>query len=566
MRNLRFQEVLLLSRRERAARSVILDQDVTIVLGKNDTGKSALLKSIYASFGATAAVVHPRWDSAAVISFVKFTVDDIPFSILRAGSFYALFDASENLIFCGDRVLNGLGPILADLLSYKIVLTSSSNEPVPPPPQYFFLPFYVDQDEGWRENWSSFAHLRQVREWRKNMVEFHTGIRPNEYYTAKSALVQTQSRLREARAEVAVVERMVAEVRNDAAPTFDIDLDSFQQQVKALLDECGRLKSIEEQLSSKLNELYARRHTLQTQIDVAAASLKEVAGDYRFATERITHSEVECPTCGALYSNSFAERFAIAQDEDRLTELIIQLKQELSPIGEEIQKLSAQHSNQRAEIQRINGLLDQRQGEVTMRAVIQSEGRKEINQLLAGRVDDARERVTAAAATVESRKADLKSYEDPDRTERILDRYHGLMKSYLNELRVFTLPERAYEQVWSNISETGSDLPRALLAYYFAILTLIQEFSTSTICPIVIDSPNQQGQDQESIRTMLQFIRDHRPKGAQMILAIEDRSGVSFGGSVLELSDRYHLLRTSEYDTVDAVVTPLLSRALSQQS
>lgn len=34
MRNLRFHEIFLLSRRERAARRVALDQRITVVLGK----------------------------------------------------------------------------------------------------------------------------------------------------------------------------------------------------------------------------------------------------------------------------------------------------------------------------------------------------------------------------------------------------------------------------------------------------------------------------------------------------------------------------------------------------
>jgi len=232
-------------------------------------------------------------------------------------------------------------------------------------------------------------------------------------------------------------------------------------------------------------------------------------------------------------------------------------------VEDEAQGLSAEHSNQRAEIQQINALLEQRQGEITVRTLIQAEGRKEVNQMFAGRVDSARERVTAADIAVSQQRMRLREFEDPERTNRILDRYRSLMRSYLNELRVFTLEERTYQQITSNISETGSDLPRALLAYYFSILNVTAEFSTSTFCPIVIDSPNQQGQDQESIRTMLQFMRERRPQGSQMILAIEEPWNVDFGGSVIELTDKYHLPRTGEYDEVAAVVTSLLSQALS---
>jgi hypothetical protein len=563
MSNLRFHEILLLSRRDRAARRVMLDENVTVVLGRNDTGKSALLKSIYGSFGANAAVIHPRWEAADVTSLVRFSVDHTPFSMLRSGSFYAVFEGNGRRAFRGGSVAKELAPFLADLLGYRIVLTSRNNEVGPPSPQYFFLPFYVDQDAGWRENWSSFALLTQAKEWRKSMVEFHMGIRPNEYYVAKAALAASQNVLREARSEVAVLERMVTEVRQDVSPTFDVDLESFQAQITQLLDECNRLKTIEEELSARLTEVYTRRHTLTTQIGVATASLREVASDYCFATVQLTEDSVECPTCGARYSNSFAERFAIAQDEDRLTELLVHLREELAAVEDEAQGLSAEHSNQRAEIQRINALLEQRQGEITFRTLIQAEGRKEVNQMFATRVDGARDRVTTADIAVSQQRTSLGELEDPERTDRIVDRYRSFMRSYLNELRVFTLEERTYQQITANISETGSDLPRALLAYYFSILNVMAEFSTSTFCPIVIDSPNQQGQDQESIRTMLQFIRGRRPQGSQMILAIEEPWNVDFGGSVIELTDKYHLLRSDEYDEVAAVVTPLLSQALS---
>src|ERR1035437_10205510 len=142
MSNLRFHEILLLSRRERAARRVMLGEYVTVVLGRNDTGKSALLKSIYGSFGAKAAVIHPRWEAADVTSLVRFSVDQIPFTMLRSGSFYAVFDGNGRRVFSGTSVAKEIAPFLADLLGYRIVLTSRNNEVGPPSPQYLFLPFY----------------------------------------------------------------------------------------------------------------------------------------------------------------------------------------------------------------------------------------------------------------------------------------------------------------------------------------------------------------------------------------------------------------------------------------
>ena len=563
MKSLRFQEILLLSRPARSARRIVLDPNVTIVLGKNDTGKSALLKSIYWTFGAGPAVVQPRWLAAEVIGLVKFTVDDVSYTILRSDGFYAVFDGAEQLLLATDKVLSGLGPFLAELLDYRIVVTTlRGNQTVPPPPQHFFLPFYIDQDKGWTENWSSFALLSQVRDWRRSIVEFHVGIRPNEYYTAKAALAAAQNDLRHAKSDVAALERMLVDVRQDITPTFDVSLESFQTTVKQLLEECNNLKGVEELLSNKLNELYSRRFTLQTQIGIAGASLKEVTGDYRFATEGVAGSHVECPTCGAVYSNSFAERFAIAQDEDRLSDLILHLRGELQTVEAEIETLSSEHSNRRADIQRITALLEERQGEITVRTLIQSEGKKEVNLLLRNKVEAVRERAAEEDGNVNRLRLRLKDFDDPDRTDRIVGLYHTLMRSYLHELKVVTLRERMYRQIWANIAETGSDLPRALLAYYFSILSVMEVHASSTFCPVVIDSPNRQGQDQESLTTVLRFIRDRRPQDAQMILAIEEPWGVDFGGSVIELTNSYRLLSDEQFDEVSGIVSPLLTRAL----
>src|SRR5690625_7590659 len=64
-----------------------------------------------------------------------------------------------------------------------------TNKLITPPPAYFFLPFYVDQDSGWKKNWSSFAYLTQLkRNWKRDIAYFHTGIKPNEFYEIKSKI------------------------------------------------------------------------------------------------------------------------------------------------------------------------------------------------------------------------------------------------------------------------------------------------------------------------------------------------------------------------------------------
>ena len=59
-----------------------------------------------------------------------------------------------------------------------------------------FLPFYIDQDTGWNKTWASFDRLSQFKKWRQPVAEYHTGIRPNQFYIAKGEAEQFQDELR----------------------------------------------------------------------------------------------------------------------------------------------------------------------------------------------------------------------------------------------------------------------------------------------------------------------------------------------------------------------------------
>jgi hypothetical protein len=114
----------------------------------------------------------------------------------------------------------------------------------------------------------------------------------------------------------------------------------------------------------------------------------------------------------------------------------------------------------------------------------------------------------------------------------------------------------------AKISETGSCLPRAYLAYYFSFLHVMREYSSAVYGPIILDSPNQQAQDMTNLPKMMKFIRDRRPANTQLILGTEDLCGVDFSGKIIELNEKQSLLQESDYEEVYAEVIPLLEKAM----
>ena len=85
------------------------------------------------------------------------------------------------------------------------------------------------------------------------------------------------------------------------------------------------------------------------------------------------------------------------------------------------------------------------------------------------------------------------------------------MNSFVQELKVPNLKESNYKAIDSIIRETGSDLPRALLAYYYAFIHTMKKHSTSAFCPIVVDTPVQQDQDKTNAARMISFCLNETP-------------------------------------------------------
>jgi predicted ATPase len=78
MKSLKLQRLLISSDLEKAARIVQFNERKTVIFGENDTGKSCLIKSIYAAFGADAYKTNDNWDALKTNLLVEFTVNEVP--------------------------------------------------------------------------------------------------------------------------------------------------------------------------------------------------------------------------------------------------------------------------------------------------------------------------------------------------------------------------------------------------------------------------------------------------------------------------------------------------------
>lgn len=256
--------------------------------------------------------------------------------------------------------------------------------------------------------------------------------------------------------------------------------------------------------------------------------------------------------------NSFEERFEIAQDEDRCKELLVELTRELTEIGSLITKTNKAYTNNNEEIIKIETILEKKRGEVKLRDIIETEGKRELKKVFDENINNLKDEIFEIS--YQNNQFKLNTIENKERKKDITNFYQECIWKHLKDLDVWSISADDLKKINTSIPETGSTLTRTLISYYFSILKTINKFGSSIFCPIIIDSPNQQAQDKGHIDLIYSFILENQPKDSQMILGVEDLYGIDFNCPVIELKERYSLLQRNEYESVNNSIQPFLDK------
>jgi uncharacterized Zn finger protein (UPF0148 family) len=560
MKKLRFESLELLSLRERKGRKIEFHPRLTVITGANDVGKSSVIKSLYWAFGAAPKMIHPVWATANIKALVTFTIDEVQYRILRDRDTFGVFDAAGELLLATSRITTELAPFLGELLNFKLVFLNRSGEPEIPPPAYAFLPFYLDQDGGWNEQLASFSNLSQFPNFKKPLLEFHTGILPNEYYELEAEKRRLQLEQRSLEADRRVIMKAIDRFSLDAAFNgLELSVEGHEEAIENMLRRLKQVRAIRQERADKLAGVLDQRLMLEQQTKIVRAAAAELEKDARFAREM--PDEVYCPTCGTVHHNDFANRFAIVEDREACFEFLADARQRTEDLASQANKLEAALREADRALDEIQVTLEAKRGDVSLVEVIESRGRRIASDLFFGQIEQLEAAITellGIIAKVDGRLSDLK---DKKRRDSIVDYYSRHILDYLKRLDVTNYNADAMTKIPARVSETGSDLPRALLANFLAILRTIHTHSTSLFAPIVVDSPNQQDQDTINVGSMIDLIVEARPDDAQTVLGTVSLHGRKISdGVVIEFTDKLSVLQAAEYESLSVSMQPYMNK------
>lgn len=550
MANVKFVGLFLLSQTEKRALKVPLNASRIVIQGGNGFGKSAILKSIYETLGALPQKIDGRWRSAHVSSALVFEYQGNRHTAVKALGMHALFDADRKLLFSGQQVVKDWGPQLARFFGFKLIMSDRDGEIVVPPPSYMFAPFYIDQDAGWNRPWASFQDL-YLPDSARTLADYHSGLRPDAYYEARANLAVDRISLSELEASVSTLRHAIEQIQQideGANPTYD--MGEFRAEIDDLVRESETLLTQQRQFRRDISELHEETHLLQAEKNLLERALRELREEFDAAAA--LPDEIECPTCGQGYSNELADRFALIQDEGVLTEAIGTANIKLTRARDSEQAKQAELRDIEKSLRRIEHILAVERAALTFNDVVIAAGKTEAAKILRSSLGEKAADADGARERVNKHRGTMSSLTSTKRSGEILKFYRALLAKYAFDLDV-ALEQDGVQYVHRIQAARGSEGPRGLLAYYYAFLRTREQFSTAPAFPIVIDAPNQQGQDAVHLPQMLKFIFAQAPVDAQVIVAAEEASqGLPDDVDIRSYGvQRRQVLREADFDEVN---------------
>ncbi len=442
------------------------------------------------------------------------------------------------------------------MTGFNLLLTDKDRETVVADARCFFLPFYINQDGSWLSAWNTFAGLQQYQTPVLAILEYFAGVKPPEYYEINSRKAQAQRALDDLRVE----QRMTSQVRERFGQSVSLTgpkivPENFEQDVGRLTEEVTALNAQQERYRDIAVREREVLDSIRLQINLATAPLAVYDSDSSFLRVE-AHTTLACPTCGAEHQKPFLEMLTYAEDARVLRELVARLQADAGKATDQYNKTKQRLSELENQYQRVSEVLNTRRGELQFGEVVRGIGAEAAFEAFEIELQSLKAQIDKCLSEIDEFTARLQELTNAQRSKEILKLFRD---SYASAMLSLNMPAVNMKgtRLTSRPDLSGSGGPRSVLAYYAALWRVSLGTHGSFSVPLVIDAPQQQGQDENNLPKIIQFIANELPKEAQIILGIETKTEEHFD-KVIELNDPYHLLQPEEYTSVQQVIDPLL--------
>lgn len=546
-----YEEILLLSIKEGKSKKIKFNPEKNIIYGKNDTGKSTLIKSIFWTLGMNPSKLFGggRLDRN-LIGLLKLNFNGDSYYFLRNKDHHKLFDSNQILLLETESS-SEWNAYMADLFNYKLSLTQRNNlEEYLVGLQGILTPYYIDQDTGWSHKWDGpFEGMHRYYDFYQQVIEHFTGIISDEVILLKQEQKKLSNAKKELEIKYKVYENAARELlNNNSFKNFpEIDKNLFNKSVSESTLELKFAQQQQILFKEQLSDIFSEKQIVINLLKNAYNLHAEALADLDTLDTIPDNSTLECPTCGTTHLKTLDANITLEFDIEGINKNIFNLQQKLDILKKQESQLIGHLSLVNVQIENFKKILQQPVAEsYTFEDVVQSYSNTNIKNNIDKNLDLINEKITYIVNEIKDIKLNIDNIDSP---ETIKIKVESLKKGILyfyNQLNVdaFEAPNRVYLK--PNIS--GSSSSRSILALHLAYISISYKLTKHTIFPIVIDTIQQNGQDDLNINNMIKIISMF--KQPQIILGMETLSDNinNYNFNIINLSNRkYKVLEKQKF-------------------
>ena len=556
MKRLLLKKLIVISRSEQSSLEVPFKKGLNIILGGNKTGKSSLIKSIFTALGCDCSKIEKDWKNLISTYLLYFEYGDEQYCVLRCGKEFSIMKEEKNNYTCviNTEKFQLFCDKLMEIFEVNMQCVISNNSEIINVTTPLLFRFqYIDQDDGWSDIGNEFKNVRYIKDWKGDTNKFITGYLNNDYYKLKAKKIQLSNDKEEKLKELKSNEMFVNSISHDLKKKSQLEnlnqmntVDDVQKKLIKLRNDTDDLRKKEYSIKEKMIKLDNNIFMKKIELNNIYKNIEETQKDISFAMEQ--DEEIICPICGTKHKNSLNEQLNLSAGLENSEKLRNILEDKINDFKEQLMNFNNEYEDIKNKILKNEELIKDSKEMLSYEELYKNKGKYELYNKCKQELVKIESKYKNLIGEIGALDEQIKEIKSKKRKNEITMQLKDKCKTFAEKIN---LPSTyiKFRDLVQVIDHTGSETPRLVYMYQSALYLYNLERGGNPFNFYVIDTPNQQGQDEDNLDCIFKSMELLLSNKGQVIVGTERKTGLEEkANNIINLSTKRKCLNSEKYN------------------
>lgn len=556
MKRLLLKKLIVISRSEQSSLEVPFKKGLNIILGGNKTGKSSLIKSIFTALGCDCSKIEKDWKNLISTYLLYFKYGDEQYCVLRCGKEFSIMKEEKNNYTCviNTEKFQLFCDKLMEIFEVNMQCVISNNSEIINVTTPLLFRFqYIDQDDGWSDIGNEFKNVRYIKDWKGDTNKFITGYLNNDYYKLKAKKIQLSNDKEEKLKELKSNEMFVNSISHDLKKKSQLEnlnqlntVDDVQKKLIKLRNDTDDLRKKEYSIKEKMIKLDNNIFMKKIELNNIYKNIEETQKDISFAMEQ--DEEIICPICGTKHKNSLNEQLNLSAGLENSEKLRNILEDKINNFKEQLMNFNNEYEDIKNKILKNEELIKDSKEMLSYEELYKNKGKYELYNKCKQELVKIESKYKNLIGEIGALDEQIKEIKSKKRKNEITMQLKDKCKTFAEKINL-PLTYIKFRDLVQVIDHTGSETPRLVYMYQSALYLYNLERGENPFNFYVIDTPNQQGQDEDNLECIFKSMELLLSNKGQVIVGTERKTGLEEkANNIIILSTKRKCLNSEKYN------------------